>query len=71
MGIYLSFSSGQGDRLRVAFSWDLLFLLGAVLALISGIFILKGKGWLWAMIGPILTGVAWFFFYNIVVAMNM
>jgi len=55
----------------VAFSWDLLLLLGAVLALISGIFILKGKGWLWAIVGPILTGVAWFFFYNIVVAMNM
>lgn len=71
MGIYLSFSSGQGDRLRVAFSWDLIFLLGTVLALISGIFILKGKGWLWAIVGPILTGVAWFCFYNIVVAMNM
>jgi len=55
----------------VAFSWDLLFLLGAVLALISGIFILKGKGWLWAIVDPILTGVAWFCFYNIVVAMNM
>jgi hypothetical protein len=45
-----------------AFTWGLPIFVAAIMALICGIFTLKGKGWVWAFAGSTFAVVGWIYF---------
>lgn len=64
-------------QLSYRFSWEgffkifLSFFAGAILNIISGIFTLKGKHWLWAIIGLIITVLAPVMAFTLAITMSM
>jgi hypothetical protein len=57
---YVWFSE-RGASASNAFTWGMPLLLAAILALICGIYTLKGKSWGWAVSGLIVAGAVWIY----------
>lgn len=71
--IYIIVYARPTDRLGLFLKGGLPFLAGVVLIFISGIYTIKGKHWLWAIIGLIITvlEIVLLFSYIISIAMTM